>query len=228
MYPTLKVKLNKELDKKVCLQFINFQKSGIDFGKGIITIHPALGEAKRLSGKRQSDFISKYIDSFYKKNDRGLQNAVTLAVRQWGVEVGDFFGITDKFFNKHSWPEGKYIAYLSIFNCNPRFLEDKTFQVFWKHPKGFVAVAVHEMLHFLFYDYFLTKFSKEKFTDESLWRLSELIDYFLLEESEFIKITSDSHPDLYPNLSDLVYKLTPVWRRDKNIKKLTNYYFKIA
>ena len=72
MYPTLKVKLNKELDKKVCLQFINFQKVGIDFGKGIITIHPDIGEAKRLSVNRQSDFISKYIDSFYKKNNQEM------------------------------------------------------------------------------------------------------------------------------------------------------------
>lgn len=226
MYPTLKVKLNKELDKKVCLQFINFQKSGIDFGKGIITIHPVLGEAKRLFGNRQSDFISKYIDSFYKKNNQELENTIIFANEQWRVRVRGFFGVTDKYLKKYPWPEGKYIGYLSIFNCNPRFLKDKTFQVFWKHPKGFVAVAVHEMLHFLFYDYISVKFGNEKFTDESLWKLSEVANYLLLKEKEFIEITSDSQPDLYPDLLYLAYKLAPFWKKHKDVKALTEYYFK--
>ena len=228
MYPTLKVKLNKELDKKVCLQFINFQKAGIDFGRGIITIHSGLREVKKFSGKSQSDFVSKYVDSFYEKNNQELENTRIFADEQWKAGVHNFFGVADKYFKKHPWPEGKYIGYLSIFNCNPRFLEDKTFQIFWKHPKSFISIAAHEMLHFLFYDYFLTKFSKEKFTNESLWKLSEVANYLLLKEKEFIEITSDSQPDLYPDLLYLVYKLAPVWKRDKNIEKLTNYYLKIA
>lgn len=226
MYPTLKVKLNKELDKKVCLQFINFQKAGIDFGRGIITIHSGLREVKKFSGKLQSDFVSKYVDSFYEKNNQELKNTGILAIEQWGVKAGVFFRITDKYFNKHPWPKGKYIAYLSIFNCNPRFLEDKTFQVFWKHPKSFISIAAHEMLHFLFYDYFLTKFGKEKFTNESLWKLSEVANYLLLKEKEFIEITSDSQPDLYPDLLYLAYKLAPVWGKYKDIGKLVCFYLK--
>lgn len=228
VYPRLRIRLNKNLDKKVCYQFINFKKEGVDFGEGITKVHPDLMTAKSLSEKEKGKSISHYVDLFYEKNLKELERAMVLAEKEWELHKNDFFKITDKYFEKHLWPKGKYIAYLSIFNCNPRFLEDKTFQVYWRHPKGFMTVAVHEMLHFLFYDYISIKFNQKKFTDESLWRLSELIDYFLLEESEFIKITDDPYPDLYPNLSDLVYKLAPVWKRDRDIKKLTSYYLKIV
>jgi len=39
-YPKLEVSLGKTLDKRVCSDFINKNSSGVDFGEGIVVLHP--------------------------------------------------------------------------------------------------------------------------------------------------------------------------------------------
>ena len=91
----------------------------------------------------------------------------------------------------YPWPEGKYISYLSIFNCNPRFIETKEFQVSYKHPETTNYVCVHEMLLFIFYDYLKKNFSKEykKLDSKYIWKLSEIFNDVVLRLPEFVSIT---------------------------------------
>jgi len=225
MYPSLKVKLNKELDKKVCASFLNVKKAGVNFGAGIIKRHPSLGAILKLPEKKRKFSISVYVDWFYQENLKALEEARKKGQDGWNKKAKSFFAATDKYFEDYAWPKGKYIAYISVFNCNPRFLENKTFQVFREHQKGFSAVAVHEMLHFLFYDFVARNFPESKFSEEELWELSEVINYFLLSEPKFIEITGDPYPDLYPELKGLAERLEKLWSKTRTIKKFLDLYF---
>jgi hypothetical protein len=214
--PKLKVELNQGLDEKVCLDFLNLKKAGVDFGTGIIEKHPFLRKTRNLSGKTKRELIKKYISRFYKLNIDYLKRTCNKVQKEWDQKERSFFNACDRYFDYHPWPNGKYLAYISIFNCNPRFLEDKTFQVYWKHPKGFVAVAAHEMLHFLFYDFFEKNYSQVKISEKFLWSLSEVFNFFILQEPGFVKITNDTKPDLYPSLKSLSEKLYSTWNRTKS------------
>ena len=67
--PKLRFKLNKLLDKKVCNSFLFEKGGGIDFGKGIVKIHPELSLARKTKEKeKRKRLISDYINNFYKNH----------------------------------------------------------------------------------------------------------------------------------------------------------------
>lgn len=215
-FPKLKFRLNKTLDKKVGFHFLEHKKAGVNFGAKIIKDYPELKAAQKSKDKKKEKIISSYVKSFYLKNDKELKQTRLEFQDEWNKNAEAFFTAANKLFNNHSWPKGKYHAYLSIFNCNPRFLKNKTFQVYWKHPKGVVAVSSHEMLHFFFYDYVEKNFSKKPMSENSLWQLSEIFNHFVLAEPDFVKLTNVPKPSLYPNLVNLSKELRPLWEKSKS------------
>jgi len=217
MNPRVQFRLNRELDCKVGAHFLNLSKAGVSFGAKILKDHPNLDKAKKVTLRKRNEKVTSYVNSFYRKHEKELELTQNRFQQEWDRSSETFFGVVGKLFNKHPWPEGKYIAYVSIFNCNPRFLKDKTFQVYWKHPKGVVAVSTHEMLHFLFYDYVKTNFSKEVLSEGKLWQLSEIFNHFVLAEPPFIKFTGDKHPSLYRDLLGLAQRLRPFWEKNKSL-----------
>src|SRR3989344_681093 len=134
----IKIGLNIELDYQVYAEFRNFSVSGVDFGLRIKKDHPHIN----------LENYKKYIDEFYKENNKG---------------------------------------YVSIFDCNPRFVDDKSFQVFYKKSgSDKLRVCFHEITHFAFFDYFEKLFPAEyRSLDRNsgvLWELSEVINVILLNE----------------------------------------------
>lgn len=218
MYPQLKVGTNKEFDKVMCLKFINRKKAGIDFGAGIIKVHPELTEVGGKDIDIQKDIVSKYFDNFYENNQNQIEQTRNRFVDDWRRIEPIFFKLCDKYFNKMSWPEGRYIGFLSIISCNPRFLEDKTFQVYWKNKKGFLPVAVHEMLHFLFYHSVTKYFPEADIKGEEIWKISEVFNILILKQPDFVEITNDPEPSAYPDLAELQQRLDPIWESAKNIE----------
>ena len=182
MYPHLKVGINKEFDKVMCLKFINRKKAGIDFGSGIIKVHPQLSGIETKTVEDQKSQINQYFDDFYGQNTAEMEACRNRFVEDWDKEESKFFKLCDKYFDGLSWPEGRYIGFLSIISCNPRFLDEKTFQVYWKNKKGFVPVAVHEMLHFLFYHSLATYFPDVDITSEKTWQISEVFNILILTQ----------------------------------------------
>jgi hypothetical protein len=170
-YPNVRFRLNKALDKKMMLEFLGLRASGINFANGILGPHPGI--------KR---YINRYVDKFYKNHRTLLHKRALNFERKWKQKEKSFFQIVSFIFNNHPWPKGRYIGYVSIFDCNPRFLENKTFQVFFRHKLGPVYVTAHELLHFIFYDY-LQKKRKALYTqlnEDELWQLSEVVNEVML------------------------------------------------
>lgn len=218
MYPIVRFRLNKPLDKKMGAAFLDFSKAGVFFGEKIIQNHPSLKTAQAGSKGKRKYLVSSYVESFYDKQWKELENIKDKFQYGWGGSAQDFFKATSHLFNNHPWPPGKYYAYLSIFNCNPRFLKEKTFQVFWEHPNP-LAVIAHEMLHFLFYDYVGRHFPKTKIKKEVLWQLSEIVNSFALAEPVFVEITKEPTPPLYRDLIPLAKELLPLWKKSKNVPR---------
>lgn len=222
--PKLRFKLNKSLDKKVCSPFLFEKGGGIDFGKGIVRDHPRLSLVRKMKEtKKRKKLISDYVDDFYENHFSQLKNSIQKFNRVWGKKEKEFFNSVAKIFKNYPWPKGKYIGYLSIFNCNPRNLKDKTFQVYYKHPAGIVHVTSHELLHFIFYDYFESKFKKsfKKISKEKLWEISEIFNSVLFS----FKPLSDFTPKYkkrfdYPGFRSEIKRVKKIWKRKPDIDYL--------
>ena len=154
--------LNKDLDKFMALQFLDEKAAGVDFGKGIIKIHPELKKAKKSDKKEKEEIINRYFDRYYKINKDILQKRLELFRNKWREKEKDFFSITNSLFDDFQFQKGMYICYLSIIDCNPRFLESKTFQVFYKkNVDEAIQTIAHELLHFIFFDFLNKKLKKQ-------------------------------------------------------------------
>lgn len=219
MYPKLKILRNKECDKLICEQFLNYKKGGVDFGEGIIKEHPELTTAREVEGDEAKRIISDYFDSFYSKFDSDLSEVTSNAQNEWKRKKNSFFKACDKYFDNHHWPEGKYEAYPSIINCNPRFLDYKIFQFYWKDKHGFSQVVAHEMLHFLFYDLVAKLLPNVDLQSEKIWELSEVFDGLIMSEEDFVAITNIKTSSQYPTLIKLQEKLRPIWNVNKMADK---------
>lgn len=219
MYPQLKILINKDFDKRICFDFLNIDTAGVDFGKnGIFQFHPKLLEAKEMDAFAAKDLIGKYFDQFYLEHEKELGQVIKESENAWNQNQELFFIACDKYFENHPWPKGKYEAYLSIIGCNPRFLDDKTFQFYWHHSQGFLTVAVHEMLHFLFFSLAKDLISGINLKDEKLWAISEVFNGLIMEEPEFVKITGIQNPGQYPGLVKMQEELRGVWNKNKKAK----------
>ncbi len=213
-YPKVKFLLNKTLDKKMAREFLsrNF-RGGINFSLCILGTHPRI---KRL--------IFDYIDNFYKKYYSQLFKTASKFQKIWEKNSTAFFTATDVIFNHHPWPKGSYIAYISIFSCGPRFLEDKTFQVFYQNNKFQALHAIaHELLHFLFYDYIEKKRRdiKTKLNDEQLWRISEIVNEVLLSPEYLGKtLRFPTKCKGYPEFIPIANKIKRRFRKIDSIDKL--------
>ena len=218
MYPHLKILLNKDLDKKTFFDFLNTKAGGVDFGDGIIQIHPKLSKTREIDELSAKNLISEYFDQYYLDHQDELEQSRKEAENAWLKKQESFFRACDRYFENHPWPEGKYEAYPSIINCNPRFLDNKTFQFYWQHPRGFLSVAVHEMLHFLFFDLARKLIPNISPEDQKPWATSEVFNGLIMEEVEFAQIIGIQKPEQYPDLVKTQEELRGIWNKNKEAK----------
>jgi hypothetical protein len=93
----------------------------------------------------------------------------------------------------------------------PRFLDDKTFQIPAISKKKKVAsfIIAHEMLHFIFYEYFLNKYKKYKSHkyDFFVWHVSEIFNVIIMNRPEWQKILKNKDNG-YPEHGKIIEKLS--------------------
>lgn len=207
----LKFNINKGLDELMANQFLNIKGGGVDFGAGIIKTHP---ELKKTT-------IKKYFVNYYKTNQKLIQKKVQLVRYNWQKVESDFVNITEQYFNGYKFPDGMYVAYASIINCNPRFLESKTFQFYYKKsiPDTIYTIA-HELLHFIFYDFVNKKLKKETqhLTEDQLWTLSEIFNVVVLRSSLYRKIIDKKSVRPYPDHKKYLKQFEKEFKKSKNAK----------
>lgn len=129
----------------------------------------------------------------------------------WRKEEKQFFEIADRLFSNTPWPDGKYIAYSTIWGMYPRFLDDKTFQipVSAKKRRAINLIIAHELLHFIFYPYFFKRYKEYKSHkyDFFVWNISEIFNSLILKRQEWKKLLKANNQD-YPEHKKIISELS--------------------
>ncbi|MBU2025996.1 hypothetical protein KJ912_04670 [Patescibacteria group bacterium] len=218
--PKLKFKFDSKLDFEIVWDFYNNPKyAGVDFWeKGALRHHDKLKAIEKKTKKKF--FLSNYAKSLYKQHKNEFEHRKKEIEILYKKKEQKFFNETEKIFKNHPWPKGKYIAYLSIFDFCPRFLDDKTFFVFMYDDDNNILMTIfHEMLHFIFYDYCLTKYSrifKNLSTERGqFWEIAEIFNAVVQQTPVFSKLHGSINDIGYPELKLKAKKAKKAW--DGNI-----------
>lgn len=213
--------INKKLDKKMAAEFIEEP----DFSEGILELHPKLKKVKKAENEEKKErIISDYFDKFYEENSQKLEQARKNFGKKWSRAEEDFIEKTKELFGEeYEFPDGEYTGYISAINCNPRFLEDKTFQVYFQHPQGVKYVTAHEFLHFAFYDYTQEKFP-DLFEDKNpnkgtYWDLAEIFNDVVLATKEFRNVHEQNDIPVYPDHEQYLEEFTKLWEKTEDVDK---------
>lgn len=214
--------LNKDLDKHMALAFLGHSAAGVDFTGGIVGPHPELKDLALRSKNEQKEVISSYFNRFYQENESALKTKQQEFQTEWDKIEDRFFKEATLLFENKITPADKYTGYLSIINCNPRFVKDNSFQVFWQHQAGSVYVTAHEIIHFLFFAYIKQyhpdTLGKMNTDDGLLWQLSELFNDVVLLLPEFVSIHQQAKlVNFYPELGGYQKQAEYLWREDRGI-----------
>ncbi len=211
---------NKWLDKHMAEVFLDEQGGGIDFGKNIIKLHPALKQAMKNRDSRKA-VIGKYFDEYYSDHKKEMLKNVANIEKEWKKIEENYSKITENIFGGYNFPSGMYVAYVSIINCNPRFLDSKTFQFFYKKKTGdAIHTIAHELLHFIFFD-FVEKEMKNninKLSAESLWDLSEIFNVIVLRSPAYEEIINKKYIMPYPNHRRYLKSFESVYAKSGDIR----------
>lgn len=202
----MKIELNKQLDKEVYTAFCEAVVGGVDFGKKIREEHTGITKEN----------YSEYIDDFYAKHSRELENAIN-GIKECFNEIKDvLFLELQKYFGQ-DYSKEKYTCYLSIFNCNPRYLENKSFQVYYKRSYDMrKEVIAHELTHFAFYDFCHKLDIKDS---NVLWELSEIFNVIFLNLPPIRNAIGAEELLFYPALKDKLEAIKLIWVEQSDIDK---------
>lgn len=212
---------NQIFDEIMTDQFLDVKGGGIDFGKNILKEHPELKTVLSHPEKRKK-IIKDYFDEYYTEHQEGMDLKISAIKLAWQKKEKEYVSITEAYFNGFPFPKGKYIAYASIVNCNPRFLDQKTFQFFYKKPisEGVHTIA-HELLHFIFFDFVNRQMKKEasKLSEDQLWDLSEIFNVVLLRSARYHNIVDAKRVLPYPDHKRYLPKFEKAYAHSKDAQK---------
>ena len=191
---------------------------------------------KTKSIKNSEGEIKKYVNERYLRNKDILANKKEEIEEMYKNKEKEFFLLSNKIFKKNPWPKGGYISYLSIFDFGPRFLEEKSFQIFAFDKKKMILFSIfHEILHFQFYDYCLKNYSKifQRLDKEKgfFWDMSEVFNAVIQDSPEFQKIQGKIKNIGYPDHKEKIKIASSFWNGDVDLwieKYLENFSISLS
>lgn len=189
-YPRVRLIVDRKTDTQ----------QGIGFVENEIRKHPHFAQryipdvlgftlAKNFPKKKRQAFIRGYANYCYAHYGAEIKKGTQRAAADWENVEKKYFLLIDRLFKKHSWPDGWYVGFATIWGSYPRSIKTKTFHFPYWHPDQKYAnkVIAHEMLHFMFFDYIearygLTEQSRIKKNDlEYVWKVSEAFNNVIEE-----------------------------------------------
>lgn len=200
--PKLNFQLDMPFDQWTGNTFLSFESEDI-FSNSVLRNHPKLAEVKTMDKDARKAFVNDYVATYYKDHEKEIADALDRMIKDWAAVSAKFYELVDKLFpendGKYKWLDGTYTCYLSIFNCNPRFIKDKYFGAFYKHNETVNYVCMHELLHFAFYDYIERNFPEDYKTlgDDGMWKLSEIFNDIIFRQPDFVAVTGQPNPNFY-------------------------------
>lgn len=201
----MKIELNKQLDKEVYIAFRDAVVDGADFGKKIRDEHPDITKEN----------YSGYIDDFYKMHSSELEDVRKDTELCFDEIKETLFSELQKYFGK-DYREENYACYLSIFDCNPRYLESKSFQAYYQRSHNMrKEVVAHELTHFAFYDFCLSIGIEDS---KQLWELSEIFNVIFLNLPPLQSAIGAEELLFYPELKNKLEEIKQIWTKHPDAK----------
>jgi len=220
-HPNIRFRISAKKDFETLLVFTEGAKysRGRDLDWAVFNKYPNLKPWFDKNFKiKDQEMMRRFIYSIYRNKREMMGTALMNHKKRWEKIVPRYFSLVDALFDSHRWPRGKYIAFGTIWGMYPRFLEDKTFQVPYWHrtPKYVPVVIAHELLHFMFYDYFYEHYPKYRQSKDNyfVWHVSEIFNTIVQNSPLWLrcfKIKSRG----YPEHKKIVKLISHMWyRRD--------------
>lgn len=204
----IKIILDKKLDKETFLNFVDLKAGGVDFGAKITKNHSNINKNN----------YQEYIDNYYIENKDGLTKTLLETNNLLQEKQRDFFNAVQDIFN-YDFSNKEYIGVLSIFDCNPRYLDRNIFQVYYKRDnQDKLGVIFHETLHFMFFDYcsaYCGDVVRELNKNQGkYWDLSEIFNVIILNLPSFKKITGKIEDIFYPAHKEIYPIIEKLWQEN--------------
>lgn len=214
-----KISQSKDLSSFFSFLFERQYDGGRNFKWAVLKHHPFFKDILSNNNfKISKKQVSEYIKNYYKQRAEEINSNLIDFSKSWDGIEKKFLELTAKLFPKQSWPIGKYIAYPTIWRMYPRFLDDKTFQIPFssQKKKTINLIIAHELLHFIFYAYFLKQYPKYRSHkyDFFVWHVSEIFNSIILKRPDWKKLLKHNNLD-YPEHKKIINKL-----EDKNLDTL--------
>jgi hypothetical protein len=210
MTPKIKFKIDPKKDVSTFFDFLRDSKydEGRNFEWAILKYYPYF---KKFNNEIDKKIVEDFVLKYYSKNKDIIEKNLLVHENNWRKIEKDFFNLASNLFLKTKWPKGKYISYTTMWSMYPRFLDDKTFQIpaISKKKKTINFIIAHEMLHFIFYEYFFNKYKKYKSYkyDFFVWHVSEIFNVLIMNRPEWQKILKNKDEG-YPEHRKIIQKLS--------------------
>lgn len=205
-------------------KFFDMEK---DLQLGFYRFHPELEKIQKSNEtqKKKYNLIDKYIFQAYQKDAKQMRSGLNEVKIVWQSIKKSFFKQTQNIFKNHKWPVGQYAAYATIWGIYPRFLRKKTFSFpYDSNDKDFISVVImHEMLHFIFYEYAIKRYPKifKKLDTENgiFWNLAEIFNIVILQTPDFAKLFNNKKKLVifYPQHKEYFKHMSDLWRKSYDI-----------
>lgn len=192
--PKVKFKLPTiKREAEILTSFCKPRKTGWDKSGTVYRNHPELGEI--LEDKKSDEYykyVHKYSNGFIKKNKKKLDKLVIKYQKEWDKINDKYLETLSEHFETNYPADRKIItAYISIVPIFPRFLDSWSFNVTSKNPDFMIPIAMHEIVHFLYFKKWMEVFPKTKRQELEnpylIWRLSEILAPIILNHNKDIQ-----------------------------------------
>jgi len=151
---------------------------------------------------KNEEGLHNFINKLYRTRASSMEIAMIKHKKRWEQIAPKYFSLVDVLFDYRKWPPGKYIAFGTIWGMYPRFLDDKTFQIpYWhRKPRYAQVVIAHELLHFMFYDYFYASYPEYRRSKHNffVWHVSEIFNTIVQNSFPWLtcfKLKSPGYPE---------------------------------
>jgi len=230
--------------------FLNPAKGDWDWSNAIYKNYPALkSKLQNVKDKKKRKEIEyRFFTEVFKKERIELEKRAKIFQREWN-KINDKVMLTLSKIVEQEWPnkDKKIFARISLNPICPRYIKQRTFDLFYKQkPKYMKSVAIHEILHFIYFEKWKNVFPKteEKEFDVPylVWQLSEMVPEIILNDKRvqnIFKYKFDSYKeyknfklngkpllsylqDFYDNRKDFADFLKKSWKFVKKHEKKIN------
>ncbi|GEM_PF-567628 len=176
--------------------FLNPKKGGWDWSKVIYRGYPQLKQklkdVKDEKSRKKKEY--QFFKEIFEKERPFLEKSAKHFQREWN-KINDGIMLVLSKVVEQDWPEKdkRIFARVTINPMCPRYIKRRMFDLFYKQePKYMESVAIHEILHFIYFEKWKDVFPeiKEEESDSPhmVWQLSEMVPGVVLNDKRIQKV----------------------------------------